>query len=310
MNALLKHFLACLLICCSGSTVAQDDGLVLRMGEGRWPAWKGADVGEASLNQGNMMYPGGGGIEGFLAAVLTHGLILQGARSALQKEQQARADAVLNPHRPAIESITPEYLLVAARDLLAPRDRQTPRTLELRPVFIMSPDERTLVLDNAIRAVAGEGSVQEKIVRVIAPALQELDASGHWQSDNGQALRQQASIMLAHSIQLVLSLPATPPASVKSSMTLRYRFGNAENMERAKLLSRGCNRIVMETLKGWVLSAPRSDRKTDECRLRPYEFGTEDISTGSLASAEHSTTAGTHPPPPGALKADPATPQH
>jgi hypothetical protein len=285
MKTLLKGFLAGLLICHGASTVAQEDKLVLRMGEGTWPAWKGVAAGEASLNQGNMMYPGGGGLEGFLAAVITHGLLLHGSRSAMQREQQAKADAVLNPHKPVIDSITPQHLLEASRGLLTPKDRLATRTLELRPVFTMSHDERTLVLDNAIRIAPEGGAAQEKIVRVIAPAIKEPDASGHWQSDNGQALKKATATMLTHSIQLALAMPATTEAPAKPHRTLRYKSGDTENMERAILLGRGCNRIVMETLKGWLLSAPRSDSKEEECLLRPYDYEMED-----QAAASPSTT--------------------
>jgi hypothetical protein len=246
MNTALRGLMAGLVLSTGAIASAQDNrGLELRMGEGNWPVWRGTSAGEASLNTGNMMYPGGGGLEGFLAAVITHGLILHSSRAAMRNEQQAKADQVLNPHRSAIDGFTPERLLVAASEKLAPAERQNAQVLELRPSYTLSADERTLALDNAIRVQSPQGAPQDRIVRVLAPPLQVVDPSAHWQQHQGQALQQQAAPMLAHSIQLILSIPAAATEG-EPTRTLRYRTGSGETMERGKLLTTGCDRIVME----------------------------------------------------------------
>lgn len=310
MKAALRGLLTCLALSCGGNTLAQgNNSLVLRMGEGRWPVWQGMGVGESSLNMGNMMYPGGGGLEGFLAAVITHGLLLHGSRTAMRNEQQAKADQVLRPHGPAIDGLTPERLLSGARERLSSDDRQRPQVLELRPSYAMSSDERTLVLDNAIRLVPPQGTPLDRVIRVIAPALLATDPTAQWQLDQGQPLQQQASAMLAHSIQLALSVsPAT--AAGKPSKTLRYRTGATETMERGKLLALGCDRIIMETLRGWILSAPRSDSKPEDCALRPYAFEAEAFTAAAAAPLPHPAAAAADPVATPAAPAVPVTPPH
>ena len=310
MSAALRGLMAGLILWAGASAQAQDSrGLVLRMGEGAWPMWQGMGAGEASLNTGNMMYPGGGGLEGFLAAVITHGLILHSSRAAMRNEQQARADQVLNPHRSAIDGLTSEKLLAATRDKLLPADRQAQLVLELRPSYTLSADERTLVLDNAIRLQSPQGTSQDRIVRVMAPTLDAADPSAHWQQDQGQALQQQAVTMLAHSIQLALSIP-TAAAEGKPARTLRYRSGGAETMERGKLLAMGCDRIVMETLRGWVLSAPRTDTKAGDCITQPYAFEAQPVTTAAAVPAPHPTAAAADPSASPGTPVDPVRPPH
>lgn len=310
MKAALRGLFASLVLWSGGNAVAQDNsGLVLRLGEGTWPVWQGMGVGEASLNTGSMMYPGGGGVEGFLAAVIVHGLLLHGSRTAMRSEQQAKANQVLNPHRPAIDGLTPDLLLTAAREQLPPAQRGRAYVLELRPSYSMSSDERTLVLDNAIRVMAAQGSPQDRIVRVIAPALQATDPSAHWQQDQGQPLQVQAVAMLAHSIQLALRVPSDAAAGT-AARTLRYRTGTSETMERGKLLAEGCDRIVMETLRGWLLSAPRIDSKPERCALQPYAFETDAIAAKAAVPAPHPAAAAADPAATPSARAVPATPPH
>lgn len=308
MSLALRGLLTSLLLCVGFGSLAQENrGLELRMGEGQWPLWRGVAAGEASLNTGNMMYPGGGGLEGFLAAVITHGLILHSSRAAMRNEQQAKADQVLNPHRNAIDALTPERLLVETREMLTPAERLTPKVVELRPAYTLSADERTLTLDNAVRVIPPQGTPQDRIVRVMAPALQEADPGAHWQQDQGQALQRQAATLLAHSIQLVLSIPHTAGEG-QPARTLRYRSGHSETMERGKLLAMGCDRIVMETLRGWVLSAPRTDAKGASCATSPYAFEATAVTTAAAAPAPRPATEATDPPASPAAPAGPVTP--
>lgn len=308
MSAALRGLMAGLVLLMGAGVQAQEGrGLELRMGEGTWPVWQGVGAGEASLNTGNMMYPGGGGLEGFLAAVITHGLILHSSRAAMRNEQQAKADQVLNPHRPAINGLTPEKLLAATRDQLSPADRQVQQVLEIRPAYTLSADERTLVLDNAIRVQSAQGTPQDRIVRVLAPALDAADPSAHWQQDQGQALQQQAATLLAHSIQLALSIPPAA-AEGKPARTLRYRSGATETMERGKLLAMGCDRIVLETLRGWVLSAPRADAKPQACASQPFAFEVAAVTAAAATPAPRPATGAADPAASPAVPADPVTP--
>ena len=61
--------------------------------------------------------------------------------------------------------------------------------------------------------------------------------------------------MLAHSIEIVVH-PAARAAQNASAKTQRYRFGEIEKMERGVPLASGCNRVVLRTLREWLMSVP------------------------------------------------------
>ena len=51
---------------------------------------------------------------------------------------------------------------------------------------------------------------------------------------------------------------ATAPVEANSApeRTFRYVEGGKDRMERAQLVTPGCERVVVRTLRGWLLSIP------------------------------------------------------
>ena len=70
------------------------------------------------------------------------------------------------------------------------------------------------------------------------------------------ALRRQVESLLAHSLDVALlerdglALVDEPPR------THRYSFAGGEKMERGQAVARGCARVVIRTLRNWLMSVP------------------------------------------------------
>ena len=233
--------------------------LVLTIPSGTAPHWRGISPDEAAGTQGpTMLYPAPNAA-GFLAAVLTHALLVQGGRSAEQKARQAEADQVLKPHAPTIATLSAEVLLAAAREHLTQPLLEAGRGLvvQMEPRYALAPDGRTLVLDNALRVHAADmPSVArfETTVRVISPPCDAKDPTAHWLAEGGLALKRESASMLAHSIEIALSPLA--PTDAEAFRTQRYRFGHQEKMERGQPVATGCAGIVLRTLRDWLMSVP------------------------------------------------------
>jgi hypothetical protein len=225
------------------------------------PAWRGIPADEAGGTQGaSMMYPAPNAA-GLLAAILTHAVIVSGTREGARKARQDEADKVLLPHLGSIGRLTAERVAHAAAALLAARpaaQAATGRVLEVRPSFALAPDQRVLVLDSAVKITAAGSTAApqfEGIVRVVSTPRLEAEPQAAWTAEDGRLLEQESVAMLAHSLELALSV-ANRPADPASARTQRYAHGAAEKMERGELLASGCGRVVLRNLRDWLMSVP------------------------------------------------------
>lgn len=231
-----------------------------------------ANYDAAGMPGGPMMYPVVGGVAGLFAAILTHGVIVEGTKSAEKSRLQEQADQVLSQHRDQLREFRYPALLRLALDRLGgepPRkllqaDETHPGwVLAVAPSFLMTTDARALVLDSAVAFFPpGESRIPAQTVTVrVVSRPQSGDAHAVWATDatGGSKLKSESASLLAHAIVL-----ATEEARREGSeregpqRTLRYQLGGAEQMERAQLLRSDCGRAIARTLRGWILSAPAS----------------------------------------------------
>jgi hypothetical protein len=166
-------------LCLAATPVLAPAQPILRTPAGEW-SWRGlleADAATASQG-GPILYPAPN-LLGFFAAVLTHGALSQGMRSAEAKRLQDDADKVLEPYRAAAATLTPRLLLEEAAARLGPRARAVeaasppdavPAADEVHMVgnFALTQDERALVLDNVLRLPGPDGKPAEWVVRVFS----------------------------------------------------------------------------------------------------------------------------------------------
>jgi hypothetical protein len=217
------------------------------------PIWQGVLADEVSTADAGMLYPGQSGAS-FLAGLLTHGVLLQLSRSKQQNARRQDADKVVAPYLPLIAAWSQTALMAEVEQRLASSHSRLPKGshVEMAAVFYLSPDERSLTLHNVVSVSTAGGPATSRVVRVLGVPITATNPREHWSSNSAEALRVEAIQMLAHSAD-VWRYQADP---VSREQTHRYQLGTEDLMERGRWLGRSCDRIYIETLRGWVLSAP------------------------------------------------------
>lgn len=218
---------------------------------------------------GFMLYPGATA-GGAMAAIITHGLLADSQNDRQKRALQEKADRVLRAYRPVLNDYKHTELMQAALDktpwsgakaLAGPAQaRGTGWVVESLPVFSMTQDQRALVLDHLV-SVYPPGEINKPLyrftVRVVSQARMAPDMERYWKDDAGAALKAESASLLAHSLALALQEPASPAAAdAPAFRTVRYPEGEVEKMERAQVLSQACERQVIRTLRGWLMSVP------------------------------------------------------
>lgn len=221
-----------------------------------------------------MLYPAPG-LAGFAAALITHGLINEGIRSKEQKARLEANDRVLEPYRPMLAEYKPAELLRAAAERLpwhgpkqAIEPNQVPAAgwmVEVRPVFFLTQDQRALVLENLIsaREVSSATASLTMTVRVVSQPRTEENLPAAWSADSGAAMKAEAANLVAYSLLLAFGEARKQADANAAYRTVRYPEGGVEKIERAQVVAQVCNRMLIRTLRGWLLSVPAA-AKPDE----------------------------------------------
>ena len=242
--------------------------------------WRGIPAPTGPGAAGAMLYPAPTPLLG-LVAVLTHGALMSGARAAEEKRLQDEADQSLTPYQPALSTWTPQALFDAALPLSAAQPgvaapegqgRERWRVLAL-PTFALHADRSRLVLDNQLRITdtTGAGLPVDLMVRVLSN--RRADDAAFDPAAEAAQLKAESARLLAHSIDVALHARSLPADGAGAPFrTHRYQDGAREAMERAQLLGTGCGRVVLRTLRGWLLSVPQKSEAQADCSGSAYEF--------------------------------------
>lgn len=225
----------------------------------------------AGMQQGSMLYPAPGLI-GLVVAVATHSAIATSVRNAEKTRLQEEADAVLRPYLGVIERLTDET--VAQNGLArmtgsargqwqsAPSSATAPAQwrVEGLPVFRLTQDQTAFILDHAIRVQQGDSAsppVFEGTVRVVSTPLGGESPQDRWLAEDGQRLRDTLAELYARSLEIALQRAGTGTSASPGTMrTVRYDEGRNSRVERARVIDAGCDRWLVENLRGWLLSVP------------------------------------------------------
>lgn len=253
----------------SGVMVASGQSWSLKLPDEGKVAFNGAlDNGGASVGSSSMLYPAPNAA-GLIAAVITHGLIVESQKNTQRKKAQEHADRILEPYRSQLEVITYEELAHAwgerkpqegHRKLIGPNEAPAigEWLIEAKPVFTMAQDQRTLRLDAAItiRAPnAADSAASRYHILVISPAVESERPVDAWMADEGKAIREASAWLFAESVDIAMRA-ATDNVEMtdRPFRTIRYLEGQTEKMERAQLISEHCGRAIIKTLRGALMS--------------------------------------------------------
>lgn len=226
---------------------------------------------EAGTGTASLLYPAPN-VAGLLAAVFTHGLLVESAKKDQKDKLQASADKVLSPYKIVLDNFKFRDLMrravkktstgANARVIEDSCDSGGAMIVESVPVFSLTQDQKAIIVDNAI-AIYMPDTVQvpayRNTVRVVSTALDVADPSAFWTANDGDKLKDVSAQLVAESLDVAFRDAADGVERVgESYRTIRYREGAVEKIERAQVLSDHCGRLLIRTLRGTLMSIQAS----------------------------------------------------
>ncbi|SFO06218.1 hypothetical protein SAMN05216332_104126 [Nitrosospira briensis] len=197
------------------------------------------------------------------------------------EELQAEADKILLPYQAALGNFTHRELVQRGLNKTSVGDSKkwiefdsppvAEWVVEVTPSFTLTQDQSALVLDNHI-SIHAPGSPSEplykNLIKIVSDPRDEPDPAGFWMMGGGERLKEESASLFARSLEIAWG--EIDNASRKDDpvrpKTIRYRHGKSEKMERAELIDMRCNRVVVRTLRGWLMSVPLTGSSGDESK--------------------------------------------
>lgn len=247
--------------------ISNEIGWTLQLPEDEKVLFKGVVDFDASGPSGaNMLYPAPNA-GGFLVGLITHAIILESMKSKRKTAAQEAADKVLVPYQDVMQRYTYRELMQRALDknpLAEPvklvtytEKNETSSLIQSVPIFSLTQDQTALVLDNVISISQPGVPAYVNTIRVVSTAAGVADPVPYWTANQGENLKAVTAAMVTDSLQIALkSAAGSLDTDNTTYKTMRYFEGKTEKMERALLLSEQCNRLLIKTLRGWLMSIP------------------------------------------------------
>lgn len=248
-------------------------------------SFDGTGTGSAAI-----MYPAPSA-GGLLAAVITHGLLVDSAKKEQKTQIQIAADKVLEPYRPVLDTFRLRDLMQRAVSKAATgtgakfiddsADHSRETVIESVPVFSLTQDQTAIILDNAI-VIRMPGNPPSggyrNNVRVVSAAKEATDPSAFWTGNNGEKLKDESARLLAESFDIAFRDAVAGTEGGNTFQTIRYREGSAEKIERAQVLGSSCGHLLVRNLRGSLMLVPASKPATtgnsaEQCKSATLSAG-------------------------------------
>lgn len=229
-----------------------------------------------------------------LATVITHGILVETFKNSKKNKLQKAADNVLLPYQAVLSNYNHKELMQRGLEKMSMggskklvKYSEKPMgdwVIESTPVFSITQDQSAIILDNVIAIYvpdAQAAAAYQNIVRVVSQAKDGTDLSSFWTANQGKMLKEESASLFAQSLDIALNDIAIGLTKADNAFkTFRYLEGNTEKMERGQLISERCDRMVIKTLRGWLMSIPvRRDaavtHTADQCGSAPSSQMTE-----------------------------------
>lgn len=222
-------------------------------------------------NSSSFLYPAPSA-GGFLAAVITHGFLVDSAKKEQKDQIQITADKVLLPYKTVLDAFSLRDLMQRAagktsaggsvRFIDDSADHSHEIVIESTPVFSLTQDQTAIILDNAIVIRMPTNSPvasYQNTVRVISTAREVTDPTIFWTENNGEELKDESARLVAASLDIAFRDATNSADSTGISFqTIRYREGSTEKIERAQVISSYCDQLLIRTLRGILMLVPTS----------------------------------------------------
>lgn len=194
-----------------------ETGFSIRLPKAETVAYRGAvSFDTAAGPSAQILYPAVGGIAGFVAALATHGALVEAAKSEAKAKLLQDADKVLDPYKDVLAGFTNKELAqrslsglggVRVNGLIEPNDTGEGWILESLPVFSMTQDRSALVLEHQVSLYAAHapGAVRyQNVVKVVSDIHDAPDLQTFWSMDAGRNLKEESASLFAYSLNLLV----------------------------------------------------------------------------------------------------------
>lgn len=216
-----------------------------------------------------MLYPAPNAI-GLFAAVLTRGLLVESAKQDQKKKFQSEADKVLLPYLETLSQYTSKDLMRRGLEMTSIGghkelldEKAAPQgewLISSVPLFSFTQDQRAIVLDNVVsiaKSAMPEVPAFQGAIRVVSPAKRDDDLAKFWTANQGERLKSETAGLFAESLDIALAeVVGSFEKAASNFRTVRYFEGDTEKIERAQIVSERCDRLVLRTLRGSLMSVP------------------------------------------------------
>jgi hypothetical protein len=224
---------------------------------------------EAGTGKGGMLYPAPSAA-GLVAAIVTHALIINSAKNDQKNQLQLNADQVLSNYQEALNNfkygeliqrtVDRVSIIHAAEHVKAQGYSDRKMIIESAPTFMLTQDQKTVIINDSI-VIRMPGQTPEvaykSLIRVISNADNSADSSLFWTGNQGENIKGISSQLHAQSIDIALqTFVAGKSAESKPFQTVRYREGLSDKVERAQVIHKDCERMLIKNLRGMFISAP------------------------------------------------------
>lgn len=230
-----------------------------------------ASFDEAGTGTASFLYPAPS-IGGLLAAVFTHGYLVDSAKKDQKEKLQSTANEVLSPYRPVLDNFKYRDLMQRAVKKIATGaqakliedvgDSSHEMVVESASVFSLTQDQKAIILDidiNIHKPGAEPDIVYKNTARVVSAARSEDKPVEFWMANDGENLKDESAQLVGESLDIAFRyLAIGADAESAPYRTVRYREGGSEKIERAQVLIEKCDRLLIRTLRGKFMSVPIS----------------------------------------------------
>ncbi len=250
--------------------ISKDASWALRLDKNDKVVYHGAyNFDNAGARNGSgMMYPAPGAA-GLMAAIITHGILVDATRNNEKNRLEQVADAVLVPYQSVLSAFDEKELMQrgltkttigADRRLLGEEDKADKGlVVSSEPTFTMTQDQTALVLDNTVSVFTPDDPSKpayQNTVRVVSGMATAQDLVQYWTANQGERLKDESAALFAKSLDLALAEIGRSDRKSVPYKTVRYMEGTSEQMERGQVIAGGCGRVVIKNLRGWLMSVP------------------------------------------------------
>lgn len=238
------------------------------------------------------------GVAGIVASLIVYGLITSGQQAEQRTKAQVEADKVLAPYQPALDKLSVNGVYQAAIDktrfgrtktlLVTPSVGVNgavngTNVIEIVPVFSLTQDARAIVLEGLVSVFSPNNSpnsanqlIYKNVVRVVSNPQPLGEATlpllERWSASDALLLGQVASGLIAESLDMVLTeLAKGADVPEAAQQTIRYAEGGLQQVERATLVSKRCDRLNLKTLRGWLMSVPVAPPSKTDAAVEPCD---------------------------------------